>query len=207
MELRKLIREIIEDAMDLRGEKFNKNLQDKIDFLKGFQFKEYKENGEKEAWKFYKYEGETVFSAIIIKEGPDLWKFKLNINGKLNKGGLKEIGPMNGFLSFSYEIDKCLENNPILNPENFNDDLEDDKIKIIQKFIHELKHKAKILRIINSENLNDLKDIYNFIESKPEMAMEKIIDILEDQYENLDNLLLVLQKVEKIDFYKKMEEQ
>ncbi len=207
-QIRKIIREQIESALAIKGQDFGRILKDQIDYLKDFELVGYKTFEDKEAWRFYGKHGFAIFDIFIVNNN-DSWRLIIKMKDDSTHFskimGKKEIGPISGLEEFIDQTKSNLNNNLLIGPDVFNDEIDENKEKIVEKLLADLLAKEHILNTVTSPNLDRLKNIcLKFNDISQEKSIEKIIEILADEFNGIDTLILALQDTEKIDFYDKL---
>ena len=208
--LRQIIREQIEAAISLKGPGFADELKSSIPYLEKIEFVKHNHNNGKEGWEFFGNKGYAVFHVFVIHEN-DTWKIVISIKDNSTEfspnAGSKVIGPESGYNEFIQKIKNGLENNLIIGSNVFNDDINDSKEKMAEKLLHDLANKESELAATESPNMDHLKSIFvKYKEISQRRPMDKVIEILSNEFKGIDGLILALQDAEKIDFYNKLKE-
>lgn len=181
-------------------------------FLKDFLFNRFVEKNGMNLWVFtHKFPDYTF--RIIFGEKNNQWRVKIFVYWK-NKtheptlGAGKDfefqIGPFSNVLDAIKEVDKKLQNNPIMGHHLYHDDFELNMDKEALPLLQMLKSSSEKLSSIGDVYFDDLKKIYNAIKNVPEDKLLNYCTINNPKEADKQDFLLDLQKIHKLDFYHTM---
>lgn len=215
MDIRRLIREELEKVMN--KQELEKNFDQDIAYLKGFSLNKKEDKGNSELWVFDHSEKDyTLRFYIQHNKKEDIWSTKIFIYWKIpskeftnakGKDFEHTFGPYSSYEEMVSELNRKLENNPLISLESYLDDdntqFDKDVITMVRVL---LKHKKQI-ESVKDEHFNDLKKIYNkVINIKTVNELKKYINEKYPNWQDKQLMLLILQKVYQLDFYIKKEQ-
>jgi hypothetical protein len=223
--LKILIRECLQESYDSNNVLKNNQLGDKlkmdINFLnKGFNFDKFESNNNFNKWIFtFTSKGDTYKNIFSVINKNDIWfcknevywlKEEDKITPNAGKDNELEFGPFNSYKEMVEEIDRKLNNNPILSTNNFEDDYVNGLNDEIVDLLKELQLKANNLYTFNNNKIDskgsfdELLIIYNEIKDLKE---EELKDFANNKWPNEEDkmtAILNLQNSKKDEFYKGM---
>jgi hypothetical protein len=225
--LKILIRECLQESYDSNNVLKNNQLGDKlkmdINFLnKGFNFDKFESNNNFNKWIFtFISKGDTYKNIFSVINKNDIWfcknevywlKEEDKITPNAGKDNELEFGPFNSYKEMVEEIDRKLNNNPILSTNNFEDDYVNGLNDEIVDLLKELQLKANNLYTSNNNKIDskgsfdELLIIYNEIKDLKE---EELKDFANNKWPNEEDkmtAILNLQNSKKDEFYKGMKQ-
>jgi hypothetical protein len=213
--IRKLIKEELEKV--LNKQETEKEFDKDISYLKGFSLNKKEDKGNVMVWVFdHKEKDYTLRFYIQNNKKNDSWSAKVFIYWKTpskeftnakGKDYEHSFGPFESYEEMIKELNRKLENNPLISLDSYLDDdnTQFDKDTFI---MFELLFKnGDKLKAVRDEHFNDLKKIYNKVKSiKTHEELKKYINEIAPNEEDKQTILLVLQKIYKLDFYLKKEQ-
>lgn len=214
MDIRKFIKEEIEKVLDKQGleNKFNQD----IVYLKGFSLNNKKDNVGNTIWIFgHKEKDYTLRFYIQNNKNDDSWNTKIfiywkepskNFTNARGKDFEHTFGPFSSYDEMVTELNRKLANNPLISSKNYSDNDNVQFNKDIIEMMKALLEYDKQLELVRDSYFNDLKKTYNKVKSiKTIVELQDYIDKkYPDDYDKQE-LLLILQKIYKLDFYLKKE--
>lgn len=215
MNIRKLIKEELEKV--LNKQETEKEFDRDISYLKGFSLNKKEDKGNVIVWVFdHKEKDYTLRFYIQNNKKNDSWNAKVFIYWKTpskeftnakGKDYEHSFGPFNSYEEMIQELNRKLENNPLISLGSYVDDdnTQFDK-DVVVMFDLLVKNGDKIEKV-RDEHLNDLKKIYKKVKSLNSAdELTKYINHIAPNEEDKQTILLVLQKIYKLDFYLKKEQ-
>lgn len=203
MNLRKIIREQIEECFH---ESLGKKMQNDSKYLKGFKIKKdsnkkvvFQKKGKNVNTNSHSY----LMKVIITNPLENKWIAKVKLKASEYQEGYTTVETNEGYDRFIEMIDNNLNNNPLWSPINLKNDMVH---RIDMEIINLIKHLLeKEDDIINSgkETFKDLKTILKIVKKFDiRFEADEIIKALEDKFYEKHKVLLALQKIPQLDFYK-----
>ncbi len=215
MNLRKLIKEELEKVFDEDNliEKFDQDLI----YLKGFKLNKKEEKDNMLIWVFeHKSKDYTLRFYIQKNKINDSWTAKIFIYWKLPtkeftnaKGKDYEytFGPFYSYKEMIVELNRKLENNPLISTDNYLDDNKTQFDNDIIEMLKVLKKEGDKLKTIKDRHFDDLKKIFNQVEQINKIDdLKKYVLKKASESEDKQTLLIVLQKIFQLNFYLKKEQ-
>lgn len=215
MDIRKFIKEEIEKVLD--KQELERKFDQDIVYLKGFSLNKKKNNGNNIIWILdHKEKDYTLRFYIQNNKNDDSWISKIfiywkepskNFTNARGKDFEHTFGPFFSYEEMVTELNKKLTNNPLISMENYVDDNNVKFNKDVIEMVKVLLRYNKQLTSVREIYFNDLKKIYNEVKSiKSIEELQKYIDKKYPDDDDKQELLLILQKVYKLDFYLKKEQ-
>lgn len=204
--LRKIIRETLENS------KTGEFIKSQIKHINDFKCVNFSSN----EWEYIKKtNGDSYYLHTLIKNENNKWTFTIDVhwnfvtnNNTSNKGKEYEItfGPYNSLEEMVKDLNIKLKNNPIMSPELYEDDYDNnmdlDNIKLIEKL-------KKMSNKINSvaRNYDVFSDLCKIYDDTLNLSSSQMMKYMKKNYPtsaDKQTCSLILQKMGKIDFYEKM---
>lgn len=202
--LRKIVNEEVIHALQCLKEsegskKTAHTLKNKINFLYDFDIKK---SGNNYGYFYYQQNENEYF--VEIKKESDGWFLKGVIDGKLDvdDGGTFNIGPIHSFDEFIWQVNKQMDNNPILDPFNLHDEMLRAVDKELLIYIDKVIDKKEEIKKLPKEDLKDLKDLIKIMDKNKNLSKQKLLDRLREDFRTDNMLLNTLRKVEQLELYK-----
>ena len=182
-------------------------------FLKDFEYIGFIEKNGMNQWKFSRKYPDYVFK-LIFAEKNDKWSAKIfvywkNSTKEMTAGAGKDfeqkIGPHKNFSDLIKDIDKKINNNPIMGHHLYDDDFELNMDKEATPLILLLKQSREKLFSINNNFFDDLKKIYRKVKNIPDEKILNYCKIHNPTEADKQDFLLDLQKIHKLDYYTEMQ--
>jgi len=181
-------------------------------FLEGFIFNRFLEKNGMNLWIFtHKFPDYTF--RVIFAEKNDTWRVKIFVYWKektnnLTLGAGKDFeyqaGPYNNISDAITDVQKKLNNNPIMGKHLYDDDFELNMDREAIHLMKQLKQYGQQLFSIKDPYFDDLKKIYNNIKNLPEDKFVDFCNIKNKKEADKQDFLLDLQKLHKVDYYMAM---
>lgn len=198
--IKKIIQEEIKNVFENKEKNIGtKQLKNKIDFLSDFTIKK---SGNNYGYFYYEQNGNKYY--VEIKKDGKEWFLNGTIDGKLdaNDSGTFNIGPIQDFDEFIFQVNNAMNNNPLLSPFNLHDKLLRAVDKEIGIYLEKVIENKNEIKKLPEGDLEDVKDIIKVIESNTNLSQDKLIDRLREDFRTDNTLLNVLRKVDQLGFYK-----
>ncbi|GIV43994.1 MAG: hypothetical protein KatS3mg035_1117 [Bacteroidia bacterium] len=207
MSLRKLIREYIEDAVN------QDFIESEIDSIVDFDLIEKKEEGGKVTLKYEFKENDYTIRLYIVKTSSDNWYYKLFVYWKAfsksftsGKGKDFELqfGPFENFDDLKKSLNYSINNHVLLSKKNFHDNNKTQLDDEIFMLINDLKKYKEKIEITDNKYFNDLKRILPKLIDHDYRVKHYIAKEFDDE-EDKQNLILILQKMYKLDLHNQID--
>ena len=214
MDIRKFIKEEIDKILD--KQELEKKFTQDIVYLKNFSLNKKKDNGSNFIWILeHKQKDYTLRFYIQNNKEDDSWISKIFIYWKKpskiftnTKGKDFEctFGPFSFYEEMVAELNRKLTNNPLISMEIY---VDDENIQFNKNILEMLKILLKNNELTSVRDIyfDDLKKIYN--EVKLIKSIEELQKYIDKKYPDINdkqNILFVLHKVYRINFYLKKEQ-
>ena len=214
MNLRKLIREVLEK--NFNKQESEKNFIQDIAYLKDFELNKKEEIGHSTLWVFQNKVKDYTLRFYVQKNNYfGTWFAKLYIYWKkptrsyTNAKGKDfdyKFGPYNSYKEMVDHLNNRLKNNPLISTGNYIDDNNAQFLREVIEMMKQLRQKSEKLASVEDSHFDDLKKLAKEISQiKTEEELEKYIEKKAPAEEDKQTLLLTLQKIHQIPFYKQKE--
>lgn len=205
-ELRKIIRE------SLQFSQMGETIKNKIKPISDFKCTNFNSN----EWDYTKKtSGNSYYLHVKIKNQDNKWTFYIEVywnaitnHNTSNRGKEYNItfGPYTSLDDMTNDVSKKLKNNPIMSPNVYEDDYDNNMDLDILKLIDNLKKMGPKINSIARKNdvFSDLCKIYD---DTLKMSKDDVHKYIKNNYptsSDKQTCSLILQKMNKIDFYGKM---
>lgn len=215
MNIRKIIRESLEQALDKH--ETEKEFDKDISYLKGFSLNKKEAKGNKTVWVFdHKEKDYTLRFYIQNDKENDSWSAKVFVYWKIptrdftnakGKDFESSFGPFESYEEMIIELNRKLANNPLISLDSYVDDDNTQFDKDVVAMLDLLIKSGDKISTVRDEHFNDLKKIYKKVKTiNSDEELKKYISDLAPAEEDKQTILLILQKIYKLDFYLKKEQ-
>lgn len=210
MNIRKIIKEELEKVLNKKESevKFDQD----IVYLNGFILTKKENKSDVTIWVFeHKTKDYTIRFYLKKTNSSDSWLAKIFIYWKTasrdftnakGKDYEHTFGPFSSYDEMILELNKKLENNPLISKNNYLDDNRTQFDNDILEMLKLLKKKRDKLFSIKDKHFNDLKIIYN--ETRKINTIDGLVKYIDEKAHDEDDkqyFLLTLQKIFQINFY------
>ena len=215
MNILKIIKEELEKV--IINESLENKIKKDIHYLKDFSLNKKEQKKDLDIWIFeHKIKDYTIRFYVQKNNITNKWKTKIFIYWKIPTRNFTNAkgkdydftyGPFISYNEMIIELNRKLKNNPLISTSNYLDDnmtqMDNDIIemmKLLKKRTNELnqvkdKHFNDIKKIsLEIKNINNIEDLKKYIEKKAEGEGDK------------QTILLILQKLYQVKFYKQKED-
>lgn len=207
--LRKLVSEVIN--ADSAGSK----LQDDIGFLKDYKLVKSRVIDDAQTWKFeFKTDDNSYVSYAFFVMYPDgRCKMKLETDWKVttkdNTSGAGRdfsmaYGPFDNYDEMVSELNRKLNNNPLVGPELYFDNNDQMLDREIVNLFKKIKEKIGEIRELNHPALNTLVQMYDAIKDIPDEELAKFSDENFKGWLLKQGVIYKMQDVDKLPYYKSL---
>jgi len=198
LNIKKIIKE--EVSLFIMKEKFKND----ISFLNDFNFVSFSTTDEGEnKWLFEKGWKEN-FLIIKISNKNNNWELSIDYENQYSKEIGSDItwtfiGNYNDFIEF---VSNKLNNHPFINSNLLINDLESLEETEILNGIKRVMDKKENIEKLKCGYLDDLKKLLSLLKSMSQITnKEKILKILKDTYRTYRPIIMILNKVDMVDYY------
>lgn len=202
----------LSEFTEVKAEGIAKIIKRYSSFLKDYSYVGFREKNGAYMWRFMHKFPEYIFK-IIISEKNDKWSVKLFAYWKVESnrstmGAGKDfelkIGPFQSFSDLVIDVNRRLENNPIMGHMLYDDDYEANLDKEAIPLLIKLKETGAKLDSVKDNFFDDLRDIYHKIKHVPNDKLEDYCRIKNSKEADKQDFLLDLQKLHRLDYYESM---
>ena len=195
-----------------QSEKVAKIIKKFSPFLKDFSYTEFSEKNGMNKWGFSHKFPDYIFR-IIIAEKNDKWYIKIfvywkNQSKEITMGAGKDfdyqLGPFNNFSDLVIDVERKIQNNPIMGHKLYDDDFELNMDKEAIPLLIKLKKSEDKLFSIDNSFFDDLKKTFKEIKNIPDDKLLNYCKIHKEAEADKQDFLLDLQKLHKLDYYIEM---
>lgn len=214
MDIRKLIKEELEKILD--KEQLEKKFDQDIHYLNNFELIKKEKKGQYNVWVFtHKSKDYTIRFYIQENNQTNSWKAKVFIYWKVptreftNAKGKDfefSFGPYDSYDEMVTEINRKLQNNPLISASSFLDDNKTQFDNDVFEMLKLIQKRTPELMTIKDKHFNDIKKIAQQINQFQEEDLKKYIDEKAPEESDKQTLLLILQKIYQVTFYKHKED-
>ncbi len=198
LNFKKIIQEEVESFLN------QQKLQKDILFLKDFNFVSFgnQEDGTKD-WLFEKSWKDNALIIKISNKGNN-WQVSIDYENRYSKEIGSDVtwtfvGSYEDFIDF---IDNKLKNNPLINTKLLNNDLSNLEEREVLIGIKRVLKKGTDIDSIKEGNIDDLKKLLDLLRSMKQITTkEKLLNILMNSYGSYGAILMILNKVDTVDYY------
>lgn len=215
MSIRKIIKETIENLVN--NQEIANKFDEDIKYLSDFELINKRDDKMSSVWVFEHKSKNYILRFFVEKDKrSNTWSAKVfvywkKISKNLSHAKGKEyehyFGPFKSYTEMVKELNTKLMNNPNISVKNFSDDNRSQMNSDLIYMIKVLQKKQKELSVLKDKGFDELKKLYNKINSLN--TDEKILEFINKNAYDVEEkqaMLLILQNIDRIDFFIKKEE-
>ena len=186
------------------------DLKNKVPYLKELPFVRFYSKNGKKIWLFGNSIDDYKIKIYVINQAED-WKAKLIVNWKKEtknstadegKDVEKVFGPLGSLEELIVDLDRKLTNNLLLIPHIYHDDWELNLDKEAVILLKKLQNSGEEISIMKHKHFDDLVKMYNDTKGLSDEELIKYSQKVAPDEGDKQMLILNLQKMDKLSFYK-----